>query len=67
MRPILVVVPDEFRQYRPQVLLVEHDDVVQTLAQRSRHGSWPHFSRTISWKSGNVPVKGCRAAKPRAV
>ena len=38
MRTILVVVADEFGEHRAQMLLVQHDDVVQTLAsKRSNH------------------------------
>src|SRR5712692_601646 len=32
MRPLLVVVPHELGQHRPQMLLVQHDDVVQTFS-----------------------------------
>jgi len=32
MRSLLVVVPYELGQHRPQTLLVQHDDVVQTFA-----------------------------------
>ena len=34
MRPVLVVRPNEFRQHRPQVLLVQHDDVVEALSAK---------------------------------
>jgi hypothetical protein len=32
MRPVLVVVPDKLAQRRPQVLLVQDDEVVETLS-----------------------------------
>ena len=32
MRPICVVIPDEFREHRYQVLLVEHDHVIQAFS-----------------------------------
>jgi hypothetical protein len=32
MQPFLVVVPHELGQHRPQMLLVQHDDVVQTFS-----------------------------------
>ena len=32
VRPLLVVVPYELGQYQPQMLLVQHDDVVQTFS-----------------------------------
>src|SRR5438270_9713112 len=32
MRPVFVVVADEFAQHRRQVLLVQHDQVVEALA-----------------------------------
>src|SRR5919199_2261848 len=42
MRTILVVVADEFGEHRAQMLLVQHDDVVQTLAAKCPDHSLDH-------------------------
>ena len=36
MRPFLVVVADEFGEHRPQVLLVQHDDVLEAFSAERR-------------------------------
>ena len=46
MRPILVVVPNEFRQHRPQVLLVEDDHVVQTFLAECPDNAFGNCVRT---------------------
>ena len=49
MRPLRVVVPDEFGEDRGEVLFVEHDDVVQALsAERPDH---PFGYRVRLWRS----------------
>jgi len=49
MRPVTVVVPHEFGQHRPQVLFVQHDDVVQTFSTECSDDTFGDRVRT--WRS----------------
>ncbi len=46
MRTVLVVIPNEFRQHRPQVLLVEDDHVVQTFLAECPDNAFGNCVRT---------------------
>ena len=46
MRPVPVVIADEFRQHRRQVLLIEDDQVVETLAPERADNAFGDRVRT---------------------
>ena len=46
MRPICVVLPDEFRQHRCQVLLVEHDQVIEAFSTERPNDTFGDRIRT---------------------
>src|SRR5919199_2909340 len=46
MRSVLVVVVDEFGEHRPQVPLVQHDEVVQTFSPESPDDTFSNRVRT---------------------
>src|SRR5437899_151536 len=63
MRPFLVVVPHELGQHRPQMLLVQHDEVVETFsAQGPDHslrdsvGLW-----RVDWRGDSVDAEALGA------
>ena len=54
MRTVLVVIPNEFRQHRPQVLLVEDDHVVQTFLAECPDNA---FGNCVAQKLGTATTK----------
>src|SRR5438067_12510080 len=46
MRSVLVVVAEEFSEQRPQVLLIQHDDVVETFSAKCPDDTFRNRVRT---------------------
>jgi hypothetical protein len=64
MRPLLVVVVDEFRQHRPQLLLVERDQVVGALATEGPDHAFGDRVRT-GLMMASTPMRSARSRKSR--